>query len=130
MFFNEQVWDAFELLVSLVRRAEREIVLIDGYVDTGTLSILAKKAKGVNVTVWTHPRTRLDQHDIDAFNAQYPQLEVRHTTAFHDRFLILDGAQGYFVGASLKDAGKKSFAISRIEGEELVSAILSRLERP
>ncbi len=130
VFFDGQVWDAFELLVSLVRQAKREIVLIDGYVDTGTLSILAKKQSGVKTIVWTHPRTRLDQHDVDTFNAQYPQLEVRHTTAFHDRFLILDGTQGYFVGASLKDAGKKSFAISRIEGEELVSAILSRLKRP
>ncbi|WP_165062325.1 ORF6N domain-containing protein [Adlercreutzia sp. ZJ154] len=130
VFFDGQVWDAFELLVSLVRRAEHEIVLIDGYVDTDTLSILAKKQGGVNVVVWTHPHTRLDQHDVDAFNAQYPRLEIRHTTAFHDRFLILDGVQGFFVGASLKDAGKKSFAISRIEGEELVGTILSRLERP
>ncbi len=129
VFFDGQVWDAFELLVSLVRQAKRKIVLIDGYVDTDTLSILAKKTDGVNVTAWTHPRTRLDQHDVDTFNAQYPQLEVRRTTAFHDRFLILDGTQGYFVGASLKDAGKKSFAISRIEGEELVGAILARLER-
>ncbi len=130
VFFDGQVWDAFELLVSLMRQAKREIVLIDGYVDTGTLSILAKKQDGVNAVVWTHPRTRLNQYDVDTFNAQYPQLEVRHTTAFHDRFLILDGAEGYFVGASLKDAGKKSFAISRIEGEGLVGAILSRLERP
>ncbi|NHM14957.1 ORF6N domain-containing protein [Xiamenia xianingshaonis] len=130
VFFDGQVWDAFELLVSLVQRAKREIVLIDGYVDTGTLSILAKKQGGVDVVVWTHPHTRLDQHDVDTFNVQYPQLEIRHTTAFHDRFLILDGVEGYFVGASFKDAGKKSFAIARIEGEELVGAILSRLERP
>ncbi|WP_165046344.1 ORF6N domain-containing protein [Adlercreutzia sp. ZJ138] len=129
VFFDGQVWDAFELLVSLVHQAEHEIVLIDGYVDTSTLSILAKKTDGVNAIVWAHPRTRLDQHDIDTFNAQYPQLEIRHTTAFHDRFLIIDGTQGYFVGASLKDAGKKSFAISRIEDYESVRAILTRLER-
>ncbi|WP_165248053.1 ORF6N domain-containing protein [Adlercreutzia sp. ZJ141] len=129
VFFDGQVWDAFELLVSLVHQAEREIVLIDGYVDTSTLSILAKKTDGVNAIVWTHPRTRLDQHDIDTFNAQYSQLEIRHTTVFHDRFLIIDGTQGYFVGASLKDAGKKSFAISRIEDYESVRAILARLER-
>lgn len=130
VFFDGQVWDAFELLVSLVQRAKSSIVLIDGYVDTGTLSILAKKTGGVDATVWTHPRTHLDQHDIDSFNAQYPQLNVRHTTAFHDRFLILDGTEGYFVGASFKDAGKKGFAVSRIEDGELVDAILSRLEKP
>ncbi len=130
VFFDGQVWDAFELLVSLVKRAKREIILIDGYVDVGTLNILAKKADGVSVTVWTHPHARLNQHDIDAFNAQHPQMEMHRTTAFHDRFLILDGTEGYLVGASLKDAGKKSFAVARIEDEDSVSAILARLEKP
>ncbi len=127
VFFDGQVYDAFELLVQLVQKAEREIALIDSYVDAGTLNILAKKAKGVDVTVWTHPRTRLTRRDVDAFNAQYPKLVVRHTVTFHDRFLILDGEEGYFVGASLKDAGKKSFAISRIEDAGVANAILAKL---
>ena len=129
VFFDGQVYDAFELLVSLVRKAERSIVLVDGYADAGTLNILAKKADGVEVAVWTHPRTGLTQLDVDTFNAQYPQLAVEHTTAFHDRFLILDDEEGYFVGASLKDAGKKSFAIARIEDAETVAGILARLQR-
>lgn len=129
VFFDGQVYDAFELLVSLVQRAKSNIILIDGYVDAGTLNILAKKTNGVGVAVWTHPHTHLTQRDIDTFNAQYPQLTIRHTTAFHDRFLILDDTEGYFVGASLKDAGKKSFAISHIADEESVKAILTRLEK-
>jgi hypothetical protein len=128
VFFDGQVYDAFELLVSIVQRAEREIVLIDGYVDAGTLNNLAKKRDGVDVVVWTHPRTRLTQRDVDTFNAQYPQLTVEHTIAFHDRFIVLDDTEGYFVRASLKDAGTKSFAISRIEDEAAVHSILARLE--
>lgn len=126
VFFEGQVWDAFELLVSLVQRAKREIVLVDGYVDAGTLNIPAKKREGVDVTIWTYPRSRLTKKDVDTFNAQYPRLEVRHTDAFHDRFLILDGAECYLVGASLKDAGKKAFAVARIEDTESVAAILAR----
>ncbi len=129
VFFDGQVYDAFELLVSLVQRAEREIVLIDGYVDVGTLNILAKKRDGVAVTIWTHPRTQLSRRDVDTFNAQYPQLTVRHTTAFHDRFLVLDGTEGYLVGASLKDAGRRSFGVARLEDAETVDAILARLGR-
>ena len=52
---------------------------------------------------------------------------MRHTASFHDRFLILDGTEGYLVGASLKDAGKKSFAIARIEDASIVDAVLGRL---
>ena len=127
VFFEGQVFDAFELLVSLVQRAKREIVLIDGYVDAATLNILAKKGESVNVTVHTHPKAHLTQADIDVFNAQYPQLTVCRTEAFHDRYLILDGTEGYFVGASIKDAGKKSFAIARIEDAATIEGILARL---
>ncbi len=129
VFFDGQVWDAFELLTSFVLRAKREIVLVDGYVDTGTLNVLAKKHSDVRVTIWTHPKTRLTQRDVDTFNAQYPKLEVRHTETFHDRFLILDGTEAYLVGASLKDAGKKTFGIARIEDEKIVRSILERLNK-
>ena len=85
----------------------------------------------MSVTVWTHPKAKLTAKDAETFNAQYPELAVRHTTAFHDRFLILDGAEGYLVGASLKDAGKKSFAISRIEDASIIELILDKLsEKP
>ena len=127
VFFEGQVYDAFELLVSLVLRAKREILLIDGYVDTGTLNILAKKAPDVSVTVWTHPRTSLTARDVTTFNAQYPTLKVRRTTSFHDRFLILDGTEGYLIGASLKDAGKKSFAIAKLEDSSVIGSIVSAL---
>lgn len=129
VFFDGQVWDAFELLTSLVLRAKREIVLVDGYVDTGTLNVLAKKHSDVRVTIWTHPKTRLTQRDVDTFNAQYPKLEVRHTDTFHNRFLILDGTEAYLVGASLKDAWKKTFGIARIEDEKIVRSILERLNK-
>ncbi len=128
MFFEGQVYDAFELLTSLVRRARSEIILVDGYVDGRTLNVLAKREEGVDITIWTRPDTRLTMRDIEAFNAQYPSLGVRHTTAFHDRFLIVDRHEGYFVGASLKDAGKKSFAITRIEDDALICAVLARLK--
>lgn len=128
VFFEGQVYDAFELLVSLVQRARREIVLVDGYVDTGTLNILAKKRPDISATVWTHPKTRLTKRDVETFNAQYPTLEVRHTASFHDRFLILDGAEGYLIGASLKDAGKKSFAITKLEDSSIVESIIAALD--
>ena len=127
VFFDGQVYDAFELLVSLVQRAEREVLLIDGYVDSGTLNVLAKKNDGVGAVIWTRPGSRLTQGDIETFNAQYPWLDVRCTEAFHDRFLILDGTEGYLVGASLKDAGKKCFAVVRIEDSGIVDGVLARL---
>ena len=127
IFFDGQIYDAFELLISLIRKASKEIVLIDGYVDIGTLNILAKKNEGVDVTIYTFSNTRLSQRDIATFNAQYPNLKVKYMTAFHDRFLILDDAIGYHIGASIKDAGKKCFAITLIQDKKTVKDLLKRL---
>mgnify|MGYP004481445821 CR=1 FL=1 len=113
IFFEGQIYDAFSLLVSLVEKAEKSIVLIDNYVDVGTLNILAKKKEGVDVTIYTVSKTRLASQDIANFNSQYPSLTVKYTGVFHDRFLIIDETTAYHIGASIKDAGKKCFGISQ-----------------
>ena len=79
-------------------------------------------------TIYTVRRTRLASRDIANFNSQYPTLTVNYTGVFHDRFLIVDETTAYHIGASLKDAGKKCFGITRIEDIGIVSDILQRLE--
>lgn len=128
IFFDGQIYDAFSLLVSLVEKAEKSIVLIDNYVDVGTLNILSKKKVGVDVIVYTVRRTRLSSQDIDNFNSQYPNLTVNYTGVFHDRFLIIDETTAYHIGASIKDAGKKCFGINLIEDAHIISDIIQRLE--
>lgn len=129
IFFEGQIYDAFSLLTELISKAEKEITLIDNYVDVGTLNILAKKQENVKVQIYTVKRTRLSQADINNFNQQYPALSVNYTEEFHDRFLIVDGNLAYHVGASLKDAGKKCFAINRIEDRANIRDILNRLKK-
>lgn len=127
IFFDGQIYDAFSLLVELVGRAEKSIILIDNYVDVDTLNILAKKKRNVNACIYTLKQTKLTAADIKNFNRQYPYLEVKFTEAFHDRFLILDRGKAYHIGASLKDMGKKSFAVSLMKDIEITKDILQRL---
>lgn len=128
IFFNGQIYDAFSLLVDLVLRAEKKLVLVDNYVDIGTLNILAKKRSDVEVILYTIKKTKLSQKDVNNFNQQYPTLEVKYTEIFHDRFLIVDDIYAYHIGASIKDAGKKCFAINRIEDSGIIKDILTRLK--
>ncbi|MBR0093481.1 MAG: ORF6N domain-containing protein [Lachnospiraceae bacterium] len=128
VFFNGQIYDAFSLLISLIKKAKKEIVLIDGYVDVATLGLLAQKKKNVAVTIYTFTKTKLTADAVSEFNEQYPTLAVKHDNSFHDRLLILDKKTAYLVGASLKDAGKKTFAISLIEDREIIKGILKRLK--
>ena len=110
IFFQGQIFDAYAKFESFIAQAKKEIVLIDGYVDLSVLERLSKKSSGVNVVIYTDPKTKLTAQDIQKFNAQYPTLTVKHTTKMHDRFLIVDGKTLYHIGASLKDLGKKCFA--------------------
>ena len=127
IFFEGQIYDAFSLLVELVGSAEKSIILIDNYVDVNTLNILAKKKRNVNACIYTIKQTKLTAVDVKNFNRQYPELEVKFTKCFHDRFLIIDGCCAYHIGASFKDAGKKCFAISLMEDRGIVKDILQHL---
>ncbi len=120
VFYNGQLWDAYSLVAKLVARAEKTILLIDNWVDVGTLDLLAKKRQGVLAEVVTSPRGgKVAESDITKFNAQYGGLTVRTSSAFHDRFLILDDRELYLVGASLKDLGRKCFGFTQMDASEI-----------
>ena len=127
IFFNGQIYDAFSLMVELVEKAGTELILIDNYVDINTLNILSKKKDGVNVLIVTSGNGNLTDKDIAKFNSQYPKLTVKISKDFHDKFLIIDRRDVYHIGASIKDAGKKSFGITKLEVEELTKSLLDKV---
>ena len=115
IYFQGQIFDAYAKFESFIAQAKKEIILIDNYVDLSILQRLAKKTKGVNVTIYTDPKTKLAPLDVQTFNTQYPTLTLNFTTKAHDRFLIIDQKIMYHIGASLKDLGKKHFAFSILD---------------
>ena len=120
VFYDGQLWDACSLVEKLVARAGTSILLIDNWVAPGTLDILAKKRKGVEVEIITsHRGNRLAASDIAKFNAQYPTLSIRENASFHDRFLAIDDRELYLVGASLKDLGRKCFGFTKMDPAEI-----------
>ena len=93
IFFDGQIYDAFSLIVNLIQKADKEINLIDRYVDVWTLNLLSKKKSDVAVTIYTQKQTKLTKADVKNFNAQYPTLKIKYTKVFHDRFLIMTERQ-------------------------------------
>ena len=127
IFFNGQIYDAFSLMVEIVEKAEKELILIDNYVDVNTLNILSKKRKQVDVMIVTSGKGNLTKKDVTKFNSQYPKLTVKINEDFHDRFIIIDRTEVYHVGASIKDAGKKSFGITKLEEQDLIDSLLGKV---
>ena len=77
------------------------------------------------MVVLTSDKSNIQQIDIKKFNKEYPTLKVAKTNKFHDRFIIIDNKEMYHLGASIKDLGKKCFAINRIEDLEIIKRVLN-----
>lgn len=114
VFFNGQIFDAYRFVCDIVKTAKTRIVLIDNYVDESVLTLLDKRANGVEARIYTHSISKQLRLDIQRHNSQYPPIEVMAARDIHDRFLIIDETV-YHIGASIKDLGKKLFAFSKME---------------
>ena len=123
IFFDGQIFDAYSLIIDIIRQARQKILIIDNYIDDSILKMLSKKNKNVEVVIFTTQNSNIRKLDIQKFNKQYPVLKLAYTNKFHDRFIVIDNKELYHIGASLKDLGKKCFAISKIEDDEYVNRI-------
>ena len=121
IFFNGQIYDAYSLIIDIIKSANNKILIIDNYVDDSVLKMLLKKNTNVEVILLTSQNSSLTKLDIQKFNKQYPTLKLSTTNKFHDRFIIIDNKDLYHIGASLKDLGKKCFAISKIEDIDYIN---------
>ena len=124
IFFDGQIYDAYSLIINIIKKAKEKILIIDNYIDDSTLQMLVKKNKNVKVTILTSEKSNISKLDIQKFNKEYPILEIAKSNKFHDRFIVIDTKEIYHVGASLKDLGKKCFAISKLEDTEYINKLL------
>lgn len=126
VFFDGQVFDAYELTSKIIKTAKKNIVLIDNYIDESTFVHLSKKSNSVKVILFTKSLNKQLLLDLQKANEQYGGFEVKNFTQSHDRFLIIDSKEVYHLGASLKDLGKKWFAFSILE-KTSVQSILEKI---
>ena len=124
IFFQGQIYDAYSLIVDIIKKANKKILIIDNYVDDNILKMLIKKKNNVEVVILTSSKSNIQNIDIQKFNKEYPILKVAKTNKFHDRFIIIDNKEMYHLGASIKDLGKKCFEINKIEDKEIIEKII------
>jgi len=125
VFFDGQVFDAYELASKIIRSANKSIVLIDNYIDESTLTLLAKKNKQVKVLLLSKTINKQLALDVKKASEQYGNFEIKEFNKSHDRFLIVDNSQVFHLGASLKDLGRKWFAFSQLNKNSVESILKS-----
>ncbi len=125
IFFDGQIYDAYGTIIDIIKKANKKILIIDNYIDDSVLKVLTKKKNNVQVVILTSNKSNIENLDIKKFNKEYPILKVTKTNKSHDRFIVIDNKEMYHLGASIKDLGKKCFAINRIEDMEIIEKIIN-----
>ena len=125
IFFDGQIYDAYSLIIYIIKKANNKLLIIDNYVDDSILKMLTKKKSNVEVVILTSNNSNIQKIDIQKFNKEYPVLKVAKTDKFHDRFIVIDNKEMYHLGASIKDLGKKCFGINKIEDTEIIEKIIN-----
>lgn len=117
VFFEGQMFDAFLLVENLIKRATKRLVLVDDYVDASVLERFSLRNENVSVDIYVHSQKQtvallraFETYNRQHFNAQ---LTLHSFNKSHDRWLIVDD-EIYHFGASIKDLGKKWFAVNLV----------------
>ena len=118
IFYNGQIFDAYVFVNDLLKLATTEIILIDNYIDE-TIFTLFSKYSNIKIKIYTANISKQSKLDFEKYSKQYQNTELIQFKNSHDRFLIIDKKEVYHLGASLKDLGKKWFAFSKFEIENL-----------
>ena len=128
IFYQGKFWDAKSLLIKFIRRAKSELVIVDAYLGVATLDMLAKRQRAVKIEIFSPSNGELAETDFEAFGRQYGNLTKSTCGICHDRFIVVDQTELYLIGASLKDAGRLTFAVSKM-GASLIPGLLDSLRR-
>ena len=125
IFYDGQIFDAYVFVNDLIKTAISEIILIDNYIDETVFTIFSKYPN-IRTKIYTQNISKQLKLHFEKYQKQYQNIELKEFKNSHDRFLIIDKKDIYHLGASLKDLGKKWFAFSKFEIENL--KILEKLE--
>lgn len=126
IFFDGQVYDAYSKLVDIFKSAKSELIIIDGYADKITLDII--KSLEIDVVLITKENRGLKEIDIKKYKEQYTNLKLIYSNKFHDRYFILDKEIVYHSGTSVNYAGNKTFSLNKLEDEEIINLLISKVE--
>ena len=125
IYFDGQIYDAYSKILDIFKEAKKKLIIIDGYADKTLLDII--KRLEVKVTMITKKNNLLTSQDIERYNKQYRNLEVKYDNTFHDRYFILDKNIVYHCGASINRIGYKTFSITLIRDQEMMDALINRV---
>lgn len=122
IFFENELYDAYSLLMEILSKSDKEIVIIDNYAGKELLDILKSINKKIIIV-----SNNINNVLKSKYEHQYNNVTFINNNSFHDRFIIIDRKLLYSSGASFKDLGKKCFGIHKLNDLEYLNRILKTI---
>ena len=121
IFFDGQIYDAYSKIISILKSAKDNMIIIDSYADNTLLDIISKIDKKVTLIC---TNKLLKNIDLAKYYKQYNNLKIIYNNSFHDRYFILDNSILYHCGASINHLGCKIFSINKIDDNAIKNKII------
>lgn len=122
-----RTFDGRKQLENVFDTAQKEIFIIDNYLQKSVLPILADVAERqqdfiFKFLIGNKNKSKFDGFiaDLPDFSKQYPlvEIECRQNDDLHDRYIIIDEDFLYTVGSSLDSVGEKGNFVSMVRDEK------------
>jgi hypothetical protein len=123
--------DAYVTLREIAGSARASITIVDPYADSSALTILATCETALEIRILSHKVPKDFAHEIAKFQKQHSprSVEVRRTSEFHDRFVLIDNSRCFHIGASIKDAGLRAFMVSQVQDPANIRSLLEQVAK-
>lgn len=123
IFFENELYDAYSILIDILNIASKEIIIIDNYSSKELLDILKDINKNIIIV-----SKNIDDILRKKYESQYSNVTFIYNNSFHDRFIIIDKKRLFTCGASFKDLGKKCFGIYENKDKDYLQRILETIK--
>ena len=122
IFYKNDIYDAYSVLLEIFNLAKKEIIIIDNYLG----KILLDDLRSINKKIIV---ISSNMNDIlkKKYLKQYNNITFIKNDSYHDRFIIVDRKRVFHCGASFKDLGKKCFGIHEIENNKEIEELMNNV---
>ena len=122
IFFQNDIYDAYSVLLEIFDIAKEEIIIIDNYMGKVLLDELRNINKKIIII-----SSNINDTLKKKYLKQYNNIKFINNESYHDRFIIIDRKIVFHCGASFKDLGKKCFGIHEIENKVEIEKLINEV---
>ena len=122
IFYKNDIYDAYSVLIEIFKLAEDDIIIIDNYAGKELLDILRIINKKIIIVT-----SNIDDIQKKKYLRQYKNVLFIKNGSYHDRFIIIDRKKVFHCGASFKDLGSKCFGINEIENKIEIDKLVNEV---